>query len=160
MKSVKFTLANYRYQELVMDAIGFTLLEQMCADLPEGKEKLGIFIDEVLADLKAGPVSPSGSNANSYSLPYKNVTSTLMQGASPLRERSPPSFWDGMAVGLLGSVMDCYLPSKPLQSYYGMRCGMGRVTSIKHDNNSFLFLVIFSAEMDLAAQRDGCSILF
>ncbi|ESL05919.1 hypothetical protein TRSC58_06416 [Trypanosoma rangeli SC58] len=124
MKSVKFTLANYRYQEFVTDDIGFTLLEQMCADSPEVKEKLGVFIDGALADLKAGSVPPSGSNVNSYNLPYKNVTSALMQAASPLRERVPPSFWDGVAVGLLGSVMDCYLPSKPLQSYYGMRCGI------------------------------------
>ncbi|RNF17909.1 uncharacterized protein Tco025E_04654 [Trypanosoma conorhini] len=125
MKSAKFTLANYRYQEFVADDIGFTLLEQMCADSPEGREELGRLLDEALTGLKAGAASPADGDGNGRGPHHKTLTCTLMQGASPLAERDPPSFWDGAAVGLLGSVMDCYLPSKPPRSYYGMRCGMG-----------------------------------
>ncbi|KAF5223086.1 hypothetical protein ECC02_003913 [Trypanosoma cruzi] len=124
MKSVKFTLANYRYQEFVADDIGFTLLEQMCANLPEGNERFEKLLDEALTNSTAVSASPSDGVANSRMPKKKTVTSALMQESSSLRERKPPSFWDGVAVGLMGSVMDCYLPSRPVHTYYGMQCGM------------------------------------
>lgn len=34
-----------------------------------------------------------------------------------------PSFWDGFAVGCVGSVMDADLPQQPIHRYLGMRCG-------------------------------------
>ncbi|CCW67034.1 unnamed protein product [Phytomonas sp. Hart1] len=43
---------------------------------------------------------------------------------SAVKERRLPTFMDGVAVGLMGSVMDCYLPQKSIQYYYGMRFGM------------------------------------
>ncbi|KPA80015.1 putative mitochondrial hypothetical protein [Leptomonas pyrrhocoris] len=35
-----------------------------------------------------------------------------------------PTFADGVAVALLGSVMDCYLPQKSVQKYYNMHVGL------------------------------------
>jgi hypothetical protein len=34
-----------------------------------------------------------------------------------------PTFWDGFAVGCIGSVMDADLPQQPAHRYLGMRCG-------------------------------------
>ncbi|EKF27704.1 hypothetical protein MOQ_008565 [Trypanosoma cruzi marinkellei] len=124
MKSVKFTLANHRYQEFLADDIGFTLLEQMYANLPEGNERLEKFLDEALTNSRTASASSTDGVSNSRMPHTKTVTSTLLQETSPLCERKPPSFWDGVAVGLMGSIMDCYLPSKPVYNYYGMRCGM------------------------------------
>ncbi|KEG14991.1 hypothetical protein DQ04_00231170 [Trypanosoma grayi] len=122
MKSVKFTLANYRYQEFVADDMDFELLEKELSSTPEGKSELERLFKEVsktttaasLRDDAAGTRGPRG----------QTVTNTLMKEASQVCERSAPTFWDGVAVGLMGSIMDCYLPSKPVYNYYGMRCGM------------------------------------
>lgn len=39
--------------------------------------------------------------------------------------RPLPTFGDGMAVGLLGSIMDCHVPQKALPAYYNKKFGMG-----------------------------------
>lgn len=44
------------------------------------------------------------------------------QGKSLLRR--PPTFWDGVVMGLLCSIMGCYVPQKPLHTYYNMSFGM------------------------------------
>lgn len=35
-----------------------------------------------------------------------------------------PTFADGVAVAFLGSVLDCYVPQKPVQKYYNMHAGV------------------------------------
>ncbi|KAH9582152.1 hypothetical protein LSM04_006330 [Trypanosoma melophagium] len=143
MKSIKFCLANYRYQEFVMDDIGFELLQKMYSNTPGGKEDLNKLLGESLKKQNT-PVTPirnditgnssrttiadtsttTATASNALISRKTTLTDSLMEEATILGEQKSPSFWDGVAVGLMGSVMDCYLPSKPIYSYYGMRCGM------------------------------------
>ncbi|ORC93088.1 uncharacterized protein TM35_000024140 [Trypanosoma theileri] len=137
MKSIKFSLANYRYQEFVEDDIGFELLQKMYSNTPGGDEDFKKFLNEslknqnspvtsIINDVANTPSVVTTSTSASGVLNSKKTTLTdaLIEDATISREQKPPSFWDGVAVGLMGSVMDCYLPSKPIYSYYGMRCGM------------------------------------
>nr|CCC93707.1 conserved hypothetical protein [Trypanosoma congolense IL3000] len=126
LKTAKFCLASYRYQEFVADDIGFELLKEMYAGSCEEQHELEVLtqalsnpngIDKTPSVANAPPVGGNGSKGTA-------LTELLVGRASSVCEREPPSFWDGVAVGVMGSVMDCYLPSKPLYSYYNMRCGM------------------------------------
>lgn len=72
--------------------------------------------------------SPSSLQALLHAHGTKNTSSSGSgsggaMATTKLIHRSP-TFWDGVAVAFLGSVMDCYLPQKPVQRYYNMRAGM------------------------------------
>lgn len=76
--------------------------------------------------------SPSATSALSSSLkPGASVKDLLRAydpknmgaGGSKLIHRYP-TFWDGVAVAFVGSVMDCYLPQKPVQKYHNMHGGL------------------------------------
>lgn len=124
LKVAKFTLANRRYQEFVADDVGFELLQAMCADSHGEKDELNRLLDVELGASKTGPVSTPERDVKTPNDQAKSLTRRLVAEAADVSERRAPTFWDGVAVGLLGSVMDCYLPSKPVYCYYGMRCGM------------------------------------
>ncbi|SCU71613.1 uncharacterized protein TEOVI_000319400 [Trypanosoma equiperdum] len=126
MKATKFCLANYRYQEFAADDIGFELLKSMYVSSPEGHRQFEAFVKKTIGNEKVLELpSPSTNFATGGKIRNnQNLTETLVSSTSSFCDRKPPSFWDGVAVGIMGSVMDCYLPCKPLYSYYGMRCGM------------------------------------
>ncbi|KPI86748.1 hypothetical protein ABL78_4165 [Leptomonas seymouri] len=68
-------------------------------------------------------LSSSQAGASLQSLLKKHDPNPLGGGSAKLVHRHP-SFWDGVAVAFLGSVMDCYLPQKPVQRYYFMHAGL------------------------------------
>ncbi|KAG8345992.1 hypothetical protein ERJ75_000962700 [Trypanosoma vivax] len=125
MKAAKFYLANYRYQEFVADDVGFALLQSLYGSMSGSEPQFKDFLNEVLTKPSHG-----SSALNKEALVDEQrksprvVTDFLLRNATHVCEREPPSFWDGVAVGLVGSIMDCYLPAKPIQTYYGMRCGV------------------------------------
>jgi hypothetical protein len=96
-----------------------------------------------VAELHKQPTSTGSSSASPPASPSPVAASTLKPGISvqellnahdsnrfsgaagstKLIHRCP-TFWDGVAVAFLGSVMDCYLPQKPVLKYYNMHVGL------------------------------------
>ncbi|KAG5488519.1 hypothetical protein JIQ42_00126 [Leishmania sp. Namibia] len=142
MKCFKCYLANLRCREFFMDDVQFSILK----DLSETDEEAAALLARLTHDV-------TGSNAVAHGASHKSQqeqkqgrqteasapgnppsastvrdllhahTSAAGGGQLPFVHRAP-TYYDGVAVAFLGSVLDCYLPQKPLQTYYNMRAGI------------------------------------
>ncbi|CCW59993.1 unnamed protein product [Phytomonas sp. EM1] len=153
LKSVKFYLANCRCREFARDDAEYFMLQELSMQDPVAYDAfVKLFVpkedDRMMDYKKLGSPAESSHASFSPSLsgtptqtgtvatnPPKSTAAShyksmeelykIRKGSTFVKKRRPPTFMDGVAVGLMGSIMDCYLPQKPIQNYYGMRCGMG-----------------------------------
>lgn len=133
-KGVKCYLAHRRCIEFLLDDVEFAMLERMSRDDPVTRE----LFEKICAEGAAAtshahqklPGQP-GAPGPSATQVYKSVElmmrdnpalTALNSGAGALKR--PPTYWDGAAVGILGTIMDCYMPMKPVNRYYNMSFGM------------------------------------
>lgn len=129
LKTMKAYLAHQRCLEFDMDDIGYDLLADLAseeADLPKMLEEM---VDEIRQN-DAKKDSERLSRACQSSLPenggsFRKLAKMSRRTASLARPSRYPSFNDGVAVGLMGTVFDCYLPQNNPSSYYNMRFGYG-----------------------------------
>lgn len=150
-KAVKTVLAHRRCREFYIDDIGYELLLDMAKESDDGfrilqqlreevmKESLkrgsecissnqvGLYPKEVpLGSVERMPVSPSTSNRQwtvNQLIQKHNFCDS--NGRDFTTGERAPKFRDGVAVGLLGSIFDCYLPQHQPSAYLNMRFGYG-----------------------------------
>lgn len=133
MKMLKYWSAAQRCNEFFVDDIEFLELKEMTAVNPQMEKAFHNYCDEVLhspttvaATLSTDVTHVSGSVALLLKRAEQSGPSTTAGGGKgEVIYRRPPTYWDGVAVGLFGSMMDCYLPQKPVKTYYRMMFGMG-----------------------------------
>jgi hypothetical protein len=121
-KLVKFYLASGRVNEFLLDDVEFEELQAWAKQSPETAKVFTDFCNDSLASLKPQNHSVDVATAASPTLSdrliakHGNAKRELHMGDQLVRRR--PNFRDGVAVGLFGSIMDCYLPTKPESMYY------------------------------------------
>ncbi|EPY34345.1 hypothetical protein STCU_01009 [Strigomonas culicis] len=110
-KLIKFYLSSARCSEFWFDDMAF---EQMA---PKEAEELKAYYHS--------QTFVAGRDPSSKPAAPTTVAALMKQAevARPPQNRESPTFADGVAVGLLGSVLDCYVPQKPISRYYHMRFG-------------------------------------
>ncbi|CAG9583639.1 conserved hypothetical protein [Leishmania major strain Friedlin] len=141
MKCIKCYLANQRCREFFTDDVQF----HMISELSETDLDAAAFLSTVLHNANGCGVGarnalstlredrsedqPSMSPAPTASASTSTVNGLLHTHSSRLDSKEftlthrAPTYYDGVAVAFLGSVLDCYLPQKPVQKYYNMRVG-------------------------------------
>eukprot|EP00796_Vickermania_ingenoplastis_P005021 gene5021-3616_t len=126
LKAIKFSLAHRRCVEFDMDDVGFELLELMAEEskevpvmLQEMRHSLSVPKEKetnLLEDFRRAKLAGQRWSLLSATRSVKPTISSYQRH---------PTFMDGVAVGLAGSVFDCYLPQKPPSCYYNMLFGYG-----------------------------------
>lgn len=145
MKAVKCYLANQRCCEFFVDDIDFEVLLDMSKTDVGAATLLSSFTQEGAPSRETAgapqPVASLSSRDAPRTAPVTDdcgahdavsTVSSLLQKHSSRPGRGlqaaqlyrPPTYYDGVAVAFLGSVLDCYLPQKPVQSYHHMRGGL------------------------------------
>lgn len=124
-KCIKFSLASRRCREFARDEEEFTTLLQASRTTPEAAAAFDKLCEGALSSTTNASLPPPSSSAGDAAS-SQAVMDALLRSAGTVDRvtRRPPSFMDGFAVGITGSIMDCYVPQKPLPKYYGMRLGM------------------------------------
>ncbi|CAJ1993487.1 hypothetical protein conserved [Leishmania donovani] len=141
MKCIKCYLANQRCREFFIDDVQF----DMISELSETDSYAAAFLSTVFhnatgcgagahdafttlrEDRSEG--QPTQSPSPRASASTSTVNDLLHAHISKLDSEKvalihrAPTYYDGVAVAFLGSVLDCYLPQKPVQRYYSMRAG-------------------------------------
>jgi hypothetical protein len=119
MKMIKFGAARGRVREFELDGELAVMnatdeeLEAMAAmkvvrDAAARGEDLAEFVDGSSAEERA---------ARSRRLGGRDI------GNARAKQLAMPTWWDGVAVGLFGSLVDAHTPHKPPSAYLGMRAG-------------------------------------
>nr|CAJ2481613.1 unnamed protein product [Leishmania braziliensis] len=142
LKCIKCYLANQRCREFLLDDIQFDMLNERS----ETDAAAAAFLASVSLDATGGSAGARGAFSTSAeplsetqstqspvlrrSSPTSTVSDLLHTHSSRLGSKEcafvyrAPTYFDGVAVAFLGSVLDCYLPQKPVQKYYNMRVGI------------------------------------
>ena len=148
VKAVKFFVASQRVNEFWLDHAAFSDLYEAAKEdnalLPvfeEYVEKLAPRDATVKNRLHAASFSnDDGLDVSREGKPRWKSLQDFVDFHSARQTMSPaaksawggrdapepqfPTFWDGFAVGVLGTIRDCHLPSRPPYAYLGMRFGM------------------------------------
>ncbi|GET93187.1 hypothetical protein, conserved [Leishmania tarentolae] len=140
MKCVKCYLANLRCREFFIDDVQFNMM----SDLSETDSEAAAFLATVshVARGRAGahdelPMLREDCSEGRPNHPHPtrvlaqaSTVSNLLHTHRSWPDRKEfalihraPAYSDGVAVAFLGSVLDCYLPQKPVQRYYNMLAG-------------------------------------
>lgn len=151
-KVIKTVLSHCRCREFVLDDIGFDLLAQMAEEDCGLLSKLHAMKIEVakegdVANVKSINSYKSRTQASTDSLnkckvapeshsvhqtqwtvnqliqKHEHLLSSVNQLSAMKRM---PTFMDGVAVGLFGSIFDCFLPQHSPPAYFNMCFGYGR----------------------------------
>lgn len=127
-KLLKFYLASGRVNEFLLDDFEFGELRSWAAESPDTSKAFNDFcLDSLESSLKpsvavATSVNSSLTLTDKLIVQHGNAKRQAGFGDQAIRRR--PTFGDGVAVGLLGSIMDCYLPTKPQSMYFDWRFGV------------------------------------
>lgn len=130
LKVMKCRLAHRRCLEFEVDDVGFDLLMEMTAESPDAAAVLDGLRETVLQSQAVERQQTSlledfrSTQESGKSWKLSNALADQVARRSPSIARHP-TFADGVAVGLAGSIMDCYTPQKPPSSYYNMHFGWG-----------------------------------
>lgn len=143
LKMVKAYLANRRCVEFSQDDMDFNQLAQwsrtdskvaeefhkMCWDAVRrptfsDEAKHNFYATAQKHGTSSSPTAPQAAKSRDESSSINRLlqTTEAQQSNGRLIHRLP-TYCDGVAVAVLGSVMDCYLPQKPVQRYHNMRFG-------------------------------------
>lgn len=151
-KAVKTVLSHSRCREFALDDIGFDLLAQMAEEDYGVVSKLQAMGKEVAKECDVANVKSVNSNRSraqgipdplnklkvepeSHSVRETQWTvkqliqkhEHLLSSVGQVSEvKRMPTFMDGVAVGLFGSIFDCFLPQHSPSAYFNMCFGYGR----------------------------------
>lgn len=150
-KAVKCVLSHRRCHEFYLDDVGYDLLLQMAEETDTGLETSQQVKEEVVkgngevgthqgnnirngvhhiegplgkGEGLQGVRSPSNRQWTVDQLIKRHEISSVNDMKEMIDSRTP-TFIDGVAVGLLGSIFDCYLPQRPSSAYLNMHFGHG-----------------------------------
>lgn len=129
LKVSKTILAHRRCREFDLDDLGFELLHDMAQENVEVPELLVRMQQEIAQkeeEKKRGDIMEDLRTSQQSGQKWSIERVIQKQTSSPLGGQRCPSYMDGVAVGLAGSIFDCYLPQKPPSAYYNMTFGYGR----------------------------------
>lgn len=137
MKMVKFFLASQRVNEFLLDDLEFDELKSWASQDANAAKVFEEFCRESMQQATSDAATAKYAHeqgALSRAASRGSIAAQLAQtkaiagngdnslGLLPVIRR--PTTWDGVAVGLFGSIMDCCLPAKPVSAYYDMRFGV------------------------------------
>ncbi|CBZ25964.1 conserved hypothetical protein [Leishmania mexicana MHOM/GT/2001/U1103] len=141
MKCVKCYLANLRCREFFIDDVHFDMISKLSETDSEARDFMATVSHNATGcgagahdafptfreDCSEGqptqsPAPRASASRSTVNGLFHTHSSRLDNKESTLIHRAP-TYYDGVAVALLGSVLDCYLPQKPVQKYYNMRVG-------------------------------------
>lgn len=130
LKLVKLALTHRRCMEFRMDDEDFAYLQHLaneCDDALVAFEALCRAEERPTVSNRLPAETPwereTHPAAYGYRLAWQGIGNDGSSSGSASYKRPMPSYMDGVAVGILGTVMDCYLPQKAPQKYLGMRAG-------------------------------------
>lgn len=129
LKLCKTFLAHRRCREFDVDDLGFELLRDMAHENSEIPELLSRMQQELTRSeetKKRGDILEDLRHSQQSGERWGIERVIQKQTSGPLGGQRPPSYMDGVAVGLAGSIFDCFLPQKPPSAYYNMTFGYGR----------------------------------
>lgn len=110
IKIVKTVISNWRCREFDEDDVGYELISNL------SEEEQSRLLSSVSAKEQVQPPSDSTSK-----LDLSKFINSCATGADSRK----PTYMDGVAVGLAGSIFDCYLPQKPASRYLNACFGYG-----------------------------------
>ncbi|EPY32291.1 hypothetical protein AGDE_08766 [Angomonas deanei] len=108
-KIVKYCLASQRCYEFYLDDLAFNEMEEERMINPQLAKEIAKLTDEKTPLPQQQEGSLAGVVAQAKRM-------------KPLALRRP-TYMDGVAVGLAGSILDCWVPQKPLHRYFNMCAG-------------------------------------
>jgi hypothetical protein len=126
-KLVKFYFASARVNEFLFDDIEFEGLRHWADQSEETSKAFEAFCKDSIESAPTSTIT-SAKQIASMNLTDKLIAKhgeakrDLEYGDHILKRR--PTFGDGVAVGLFGSIMDCYLPTLPENCYFDWRFGV------------------------------------
>lgn len=123
-KLLKFYLASGRVNEFLFDDFEFGELSAWAKHSPDAAK---LFQDYCKDSLESAPGINSPDDVGAVGLTAKLIAKhgeakrDLSYGDQAVKRH--PTFGDGVAVGLFGSIIDCHLPVRPVHDYFDWKFG-------------------------------------
>ncbi|CUG87354.1 Hypothetical protein, putative [Bodo saltans] len=126
-KLVKFYLSSARVNEFLFDDLEFEGLQHWANQSEETSKAFDAFCKDSIAS------APTSTMSSAKQIASMDLTDKLIARHSEAKRdldygdhilKRRPTFGDGVAVGLFGSIMDCHLPTLPENRYFDWKFGV------------------------------------